>query len=147
MSSLEPRYFGTFFSSSHECVECVCEQAQLTEVSTKQQIGVYRRSPEGLSTVVNLAVSEHHQHPEAGGEREESNHQHQQQQVTRYSVEFLNFLLQPTISNFQFHSRIRKQKIEMFKTNTENESLAKREEPRTKVFLATLEEEVCPLEN
>ena len=37
----------------HECQNCVCEQAQLTEVINKQQIGAY----EGFSTVVNLAVS------------------------------------------------------------------------------------------
>ena len=54
----EAKILLTLFNSSHACVDSVCEQAQLTEVSTKQQIGVYRRSPEGLSTVVNLAVSD-----------------------------------------------------------------------------------------
>ena len=33
----------------HECVSCVCEQAQLTEVSSQQQIGARSRTSEGVS--------------------------------------------------------------------------------------------------
>ena len=34
---------------THECVSCVCEQAQLTEVSSHQQIGARSRTSEGVS--------------------------------------------------------------------------------------------------
>ena len=48
-SWLRSWYFYNLPKFIHECVDCVCEQAQLTEVSSQQQIGARSRTSEGVS--------------------------------------------------------------------------------------------------